>query len=59
MNKLDEGLKSKKDTLNWCLSRQVNGFQGRANKPPDTCYSFWIGAALDVYIYIYIYYYYY
>jgi len=55
MNKLDEGLKSKKDTLYWCLSRQVNGFQGRANKPPDTCYSFWIGAAiciLDGYKYV-------
>ncbi|ORX45163.1 protein geranylgeranyltransferas-like protein type I beta subunit [Piromyces finnis] len=48
MNKIDEGLKSKKDTLLWCLSRQVDGFQGRANKPPDTCYSFWIGAAIDI-----------
>jgi len=48
MGKIDEGLKSKKDTLLWCLSRQGNGFQGRANKPPDTCYSFWIGAAIEI-----------
>jgi len=48
MDKLDEGLKSKKDTLLWCLSRQVDGFQGRINKPPDTCYSFWIGAAISI-----------
>jgi len=48
MGKLDEGLVSKKDTLSWCLSRQVSGFQGRANKPPDTCYSFWIGAAIEI-----------
>ncbi|KAL9843560.1 Geranylgeranyl transferase type-1 subunit beta [Arabidopsis thaliana] len=29
--------------LNWCLQRQANdgGFQGRTNKPSDTCYAFW------------------
>jgi len=48
MDKIDEGLKSKKDTLQWCLSRQINGFQGRTNKPPDTCYSFWLGAAITI-----------
>ncbi|EOA28924.1 hypothetical protein CARUB_v10025181mg [Capsella rubella] len=34
--------------LNWCLQRQANdgGFQGRTNKPSDTCYAFWIGAVL-------------
>ena len=32
----------------WCLQRQQSGFQGRPNKPVDTCYSFWIGASLDV-----------
>ena len=48
LNKLDEGLLSKEQTLFWLLSRQVTGFQGRANKPSDTCYSFWIGASLKV-----------
>ena len=32
----------------WCLRRQQTGFQGRPNKPVDTCYSFWIGASLEV-----------
>lgn len=32
----------------WCLIRQKNGFQGRPNKPVDTCYSFWVGASLKV-----------
>jgi geranylgeranyl transferase type-1 subunit beta len=35
----------------WCLARQgrqagAGGFQGRPNKPEDTCYSFWVGATL-------------
>lgn len=30
----------------WLLFRQVDGFNGRPNKPTDTCYSFWIGATL-------------
>lgn len=30
----------------WCLVRQKSGFQGRPNKPVDTCYSFWVGASL-------------
>jgi len=32
----------------WCLVRQKNGFQGRPNKPVDTCYSFWVGASLKL-----------
>ena len=32
----------------WCLRRQHTGFQGRPNKPVDTCYSFWVGASLEV-----------
>ena len=28
--------------------RQQSGFQGRPNKPVDTCYSFWVGATLKV-----------
>ncbi|XP_044509010.1 geranylgeranyl transferase type-1 subunit beta [Mangifera indica] len=36
--------------LNWCLERQRydGGFEGRANKPSDTCYAFWIGAVLRI-----------
>jgi geranylgeranyl transferase type-1 subunit beta len=37
-----EGLKK------WCLFRQQTGFNGRPNKPVDTCYSFWVGAALKL-----------
>ncbi|XP_029208313.2 geranylgeranyl transferase type-1 subunit beta-like isoform X1 [Acropora millepora] len=32
----------------WCLFRQMSGFQGRPNKPVDTCYSFWVGASLKL-----------
>lgn len=32
----------------WGLSRQISGFQGRPNKSVDTCYSFWVGAALKI-----------
>lgn len=32
----------------WCLMRQQSGFQGRPNKPVDTCYSFWVGGTLKV-----------
>ncbi|XP_017858512.1 PREDICTED: geranylgeranyl transferase type-1 subunit beta isoform X1 [Drosophila arizonae] len=32
----------------WLVFRQMDGFQGRPNKPVDTCYSFWIGAALCI-----------
>lgn len=34
--------------IRWLLNRQEDGFQGRPNKPVDTCYSFWIGAALKI-----------
>ena len=33
---------------NWCLHRQVNGYQGRTNKEPDSCYSFWVGGSLSI-----------
>lgn len=29
-------------------SRQVGGFNGRVNKPPDTCYTFWVGGAMQI-----------
>ncbi|XP_051116566.1 geranylgeranyl transferase type-1 subunit beta [Andrographis paniculata] len=36
--------------LDWCLQRQAQdgGFQGRPNKPSDTCYAFWIGGVLRI-----------
>ena len=32
----------------WLVLKQSCGFQGRPNKDPDTCYSFWIGATLKL-----------
>jgi len=32
----------------WLLFRQEDGFNGRPNKPVDSCYSFWIGSALKI-----------
>ena len=32
----------------WCLRRQQTGFNGRPNKDVDTCYSFWVGATLEL-----------
>lgn len=42
--------KNKLDILErWSVNRQTNGgFQGRPNKDPDTCYSFWLGATLSI-----------
>ena len=37
-----------RDLLQWLVFRQQNGFQGRCNKLPDSCYAFWDGAALDL-----------
>jgi len=42
------------DTIHWLVNRQIDGekdkggFNGRVNKPGDTCYSFWAGGALDI-----------
>ncbi|PRP83335.1 hypothetical protein PROFUN_09316 [Planoprotostelium fungivorum] len=47
MNRLD-ALPNVPALVDWLLTRQVSGFQGRVNKPPDSCYSFWIGATLDI-----------
>ncbi|KAJ3156721.1 Geranylgeranyl transferase type-1 subunit beta [Geranomyces michiganensis] len=38
----------KDDLVYWLLSRQQDGFNGRPNKASDTCYSFWVGATLEV-----------
>ncbi|ESN92304.1 hypothetical protein HELRODRAFT_186145 [Helobdella robusta] len=50
MNRLSTTLSSKeiKRLLQWCMFRQESGFQGRPNKPVDTCYSFWVGATLKL-----------
>ncbi|KAG9302299.1 hypothetical protein G9A89_008790 [Geosiphon pyriformis] len=48
LGRFNEGLLSKDETIFWLLSRQESGFQGRANKRPDSCYSFWIGASLKL-----------
>lgn len=42
MGRLHE-LPRKDKLIKWCIERQISGFQGRINKPADTCYSFWIG----------------
>eukprot|EP00429_Kryptoperidinium_foliaceum_P107984 CAMPEP_0176303000 /NCGR_PEP_ID=MMETSP0121_2-20121125/61677_1 /TAXON_ID=160619 /ORGANISM="Kryptoperidinium foliaceum, Strain CCMP 1326" /LENGTH=141 /DNA_ID=CAMNT_0017644537 /DNA_START=92 /DNA_END=514 /DNA_ORIENTATION=+ len=34
--------------IDWCVKRQHFGFQGRIEKPMDSCYSFWVGASLDI-----------
>ncbi|KAF8970759.1 Geranylgeranyl transferase type-1 subunit beta [Entomortierella lignicola] len=46
LRKSRAGFIDKEATRRWCLQRQTTGFQGRVNKPTDTCYSFWIGGAL-------------
>ena len=37
---------SREDLVMWLLNLQGNGYRGRVNKPPDTCYSFWVAASL-------------
>jgi geranylgeranyl transferase type-1 subunit beta len=32
--------------VRWLVERQLGGFQGRINKPPDACYTWWVGATL-------------
>lgn len=49
MGKLEELPEENKSSLiSWCLNRQQSGFNGRPNKPVDTCYSFWLGASLKL-----------
>lgn len=36
------------ELIRWLVFRQQDGFQGRCNKDPDTCYAFWNGATLDL-----------
>ena len=49
MGRLNDGTLShieKDRVIRWCVLRLNEGFQGRPNKPDDTCYTFWISAAL-------------
>lgn len=50
MGRLEEALSQRElDRIRrWCIMRQQCGFHGRPNKPVDTCYSFWVGATLEV-----------
>ncbi|KAK6028395.1 prenyltransferase and squalene oxidase repeat-containing domain protein [Ostertagia ostertagi] len=34
--------------VKWALWKQDEGFHGRAHKPDDSCYAFWIGATLEI-----------
>ncbi|GBP07620.1 Geranylgeranyl transferase type-1 subunit beta [Eumeta japonica] len=46
---LDKLSKDQREGLKrWLVFRQIDGFQGRPNKPVDTCYSFWVGASLKM-----------
>ena len=50
MGRLDDAFSAveRRRLIRWCINRQISGFQGRPNKPADTCYSFWVGATLEV-----------
>lgn len=50
MGKLEQVLQEQemRNIVYWCLKRQITGFQGRADKQPDSCYSFWLGASLSL-----------
>ncbi|KAE8221233.1 hypothetical protein CF319_g5374 [Tilletia indica] len=43
-------LENRELTIDWLCSRQQSGsgFNGRPEKPTDTCYSFWCGASLAI-----------
>jgi len=41
-------LPNKDKLICWLAQRQTMGFNGRPNKIPDTCYSFWVGATLKI-----------
>ena len=46
-NALDR-IRDKKMLAYWLSQRQIDGFNGRAHKATDTCYSFWIGCPLTI-----------
>ncbi|VUZ46903.1 unnamed protein product [Hymenolepis diminuta] len=50
MDRLDKifpvGSFERQKLINWLLSRQNGGFNGRGHKDADVCYTFWVGASL-------------
>ncbi|CAI2367019.1 unnamed protein product [Moneuplotes crassus] len=51
LGRLDDLSDDKERIIEWLVSRQcmeTNGFQGRVNKIPDTCYCFWNSASLAI-----------
>lgn len=51
LGKLDSSLSTaqRERLVRWLVRRQSGGgLQGRPNKPPDTCYTFWVGATLKI-----------
>ena len=45
LHRLGEG--GRRRLERWAMARQgVEGYTGRANKPPDSCYAFWVGGTL-------------
>eukprot|EP00455_Lapot_gusevi_P006423 TRINITY_DN1274_c0_g1_i2.p1 TRINITY_DN1274_c0_g1~~TRINITY_DN1274_c0_g1_i2.p1 ORF type:complete len:373 (-),score=74.92 TRINITY_DN1274_c0_g1_i2:15-1079(-) len=46
-NQLDK-LRDRELLIRWLLYRQGSGYTGRPHKPPDSCYSFWLGASLKL-----------
>jgi len=38
----------RRELVQWCVFRQIEGLQGRPNKLEDTCYSYWIGGTLKI-----------
>jgi len=43
-----EAVRDAAELAKWCVQAQGAGFVGRPNKPPDSCYSFWIGATMKM-----------
>ncbi|KAJ3012962.1 Geranylgeranyl transferase type-1 subunit beta [Thoreauomyces humboldtii] len=47
MGRMDR-IPDRRALVGWLVGRQGSGFCGRAGKPEDTCYSFWIGASIEI-----------
>lgn len=47
MGRLDR-IRDRRALLRWCVRSQGRGYMGRPHKDPDSCYSFWIGAAIAI-----------
>lgn len=53
---LNKPVKGANRTLNFLVNRQIFnlkaeefiGVQGRVGKMPDSCYSFWVGASINI-----------